>query len=286
MKRPRFIILLSAFALLTAALAAPFAIQLYRALIGFHVKETIPPALPPDLSRPAILVFSKTNRYRHGQAIAAVNALAKDIGVRRKWSVVVTENGAVHNPRDLARFDAIVWNNVTGDVLTPAQRAALRAYVRRGGGFVGLHASGDPGIVWPWYVESVIGARFTGHPKNPQFQSALLVVEDTSHPATEMLPKHWRRTDEWYSFDASVRSRGFHVLASLDEASYIARAWNGADLRMGGDHPVMWWHCEGRGRAFYSAMGHKAEAFAEPLMRQSLEGAIAWAARRTGAGCN
>jgi type 1 glutamine amidotransferase len=47
---------------------------------------------------------------------------------------------------------------------------------------------------------------------------------------------------------------------------------------MGADHPIIWSHCVGRGRSFYSALGHKGEYYAEPLHVELLEGAIAWAA--------
>ena len=55
---------------------------------------------------------------------------------------------------------------------------------------------------------------------------------------------------------------------------------------MGRDHPIIWWHCRGRRRVLYSILGRQAEACAEPLYREVLEGAIAWAARLEGDGCD
>jgi type 1 glutamine amidotransferase len=54
---------------------------------------------------------------------------------------------------------------------------------------------------------------------------------------------------------------------------------------MGADHPIAWWHCVGKGRAFYSAMGHQATAYSEPEYRQMLQGAIAWALHKDGPDC-
>jgi hypothetical protein len=48
---------------------------------------------------------------------------------------------------------------------------------------------------------------------------------------------------------------------------------------MGDDHPILWKHCVGQGRVFYSAMGHTAETYAEPAYRDVLQRAIAWAGR-------
>jgi uncharacterized protein len=265
-------------ALIPVIIIAP---TLYRVFVGLRVYETEPPVLPQTIARPALLVFSKTNGFRHEDAIPAAHTMFEGIARARTWGIYATENGAVFNAEQLARFDVVVFNNVSGDVFTPEQRQALQAYIENGGGFVGFHGSGgDSKYDWTWYVNDLIGAQFIGHPMNPQFQQATLRVEDTSHPASSRLSPEWPRTDEWYSFSASARRDGYHVLAGLDESTY-----NPANLAMGADHPMIWWHCQGRGRALYSALGHRAEAYSEPAHRQMLEGAVAWAARVEGEGC-
>ena len=61
------------------------------------------------------------------------------------WALVITDKAGVMNPADLAKFDAVVWNNVSGDVLTVTQRRAFENYIRSGGGFVAVHGTaGDP----------------------------------------------------------------------------------------------------------------------------------------------
>jgi uncharacterized protein len=64
---------------------------------------------------------------------------------------------------------------------------------------------------------------------------------------------------------------------SIDESSYVPGSFFGKALAMGADHPVIWKHCVGRGRAFYSALGHTAESYAEPEYREVLKRAINWA---------
>jgi hypothetical protein len=252
--------------------------------------ETEPVALPADLPAPALLVFTKTNGFRHEEAIPAGVALIEAIAERRGWSVFHTESGAVHTPENLARFSAVVWHQVSGDVLDEAQKQALRAWLEAGGGWVGVHgAGGDGEYAWRWYVEELIGAQFIGHPMGPQFQDGKLVVEDRGHPATAGLPESFVHNEEWYSFDQSVRAKGYRVLATVDESTYSPRLeFLGADrdLRMGADHPVIWSHCVGKGRAFYSALGHQAKSYALPEMEKLLGGAIAWAARLEGEGCD
>ena len=108
----------------------------------------------------------------------------------------------------MRQFDAVIWNNISGDVLSLSQRRAFENYITNGGAFVGVHGSaGDFIYFWDWYVDTLIGARFIGHPMNPQFQNARVVVEAKEHPISRALPAEWTMNDEWYSFRASPRSR-------------------------------------------------------------------------------
>jgi uncharacterized protein len=261
------------------------AISIHRVYYGRHVYETVPPQLPAQLNHPAILVFSKTNGFRDDEAVSAGNAALAAIAKSRGWSAFFTENGAVFNSTDLSRFQAAVWNNTSGDVLTPDQKQAFRNYMENGGGFVGIHgAGGDPRYEWRWYVETLIGAEFKGHPLHPQFQRAVIHIEDPNDVTMRELPTEWSRVDEWYSFEKGPRSKGAKVLATLDERTYSPKMfWK--DIRMGADHPIIWKHCVGRGRAFYSALGHSASTYREPLHLKELENGMAWAAGLAGDGC-
>lgn len=257
----------------------------YRVYYGVHVYEFIPPQLPAHLNDTAILICSKTNGFREDSAVKTANAALRTIAQKNGWSAVVTENGAVFNPAMLSRFKATVWNNTSGDLLTPQQRIAFQTYIENGGGFVGIHgAGGDPHYDWQWYVNTIIGTQFKGHPTNPQFQEATIHVEDPDDPAMKGLGQTWVRTDEWYSFEKSPRGNGVRVLATLDEGTYQPKMfWK--DIRMGVDHPVIWEHCVGLGRVFYSALGHEASAYEEPKYLTVLEGAIRWACGLEGHAC-
>lgn len=281
-----FWIVVALLAVLAVAVALNFDTIRRVFLGGLKVYETTPPSLPAEIKRPAILVFSKTNGFRHEEAIPAANALFAQFARDKGWGLFQTENGAAFRPDILARFDAVIFNNVSGDVFTSDQRQALKDFIERGGGFVGVHGSGgDRSYAWEWYVDHLIGTQFIGHPMGPQFQEATVRVEDRKHPATRGLPQTWRRTDEWYSFEKSPREKGYRILATLDERTYEPKGPFGQDLAMGKDHPIAWWHCIGKGRVLYSAMGHRADAYGESEYRKMLLGAVDWALRREGEGC-
>ena len=249
-----------------------------RARCARYEKEsvTVP---PPPPHRPAILIFDKSTGYRDAPSVAAADAMFGAISARNDWGITRVSSAAAIIPAVLKQYDAVVWNNVSGDVLDRAQRAALRAYVERGGGFVGIHGSGgDPYYFWDWYADTLIGARFVGHTLAPQFQSARVVTEDTASAITHGLPTDWTMNDEWYSFKVSPRTTGAHVLARLDEGTYKPTMM-GAAIAMG-DHPIAWTRCVRSGRSFYTAIGHRPTSYSEPNTVRMIEQATMWAIGR------
>ena len=218
---------------------------------------------PPEA--PRVLVFTKTAGYRHASIESGVAAL-REVGAARGFGVTATEDSLAFSPDGLAPYAAVVFLNTTGDVLGPGGEAALRAYVEGGGGFVGVHAAADTEAEWPWFGR-LVGARFESH---PAVQEATLTVADAGHPATRALPARWVRTDEWYNFQGQPEA--VRVLLRLDEATYEGGT-------MGTEHPAAWAHAVGAGRSVYTALGHTAETYAEPLFRAHLGGAVCWAAR-------
>lgn len=241
--------------------------------------DETPPVLPRKIKHPALLVFEKINGFKDAPGFNAAHAALVAMAARRGWTLVFSENGAVFNARDLAKFDAVVWNNVSGDVLTVPQEDAFKAYMANGGGFAGFHgAGGDPIYVWDWYPDTLLGARFAGHPMNPQFQQATVKIDDPKSAITKGLGDGWSMTEEWYSFKNDPRATGSHILATLDESTYSPVTMGGVSIRMGADHPIAWTRCIGNGRSFYSAIGHRPENYSEPHSVTLLENGIAWAA--------
>jgi hypothetical protein len=226
--------------------------------------------------RPHVLLFQKVNGFFHADALPAARAAFTAMAERKGWDLAVTDRGGAINPATLRQFDVVIWNNNSGDVLTVSQRAALKRYIEQGGSFIGLHgAGGDPVYFWDWYADSLLGARFKAHPMSPQFQEARVVVEARTHPIAKALPAEWRMTDEWYSFRNNPRAAGATVVLTLDEASYKPLDQMSGDLRMG-DHPIAWSKCIGRGKTFYSAIGHRTESYSQPQNVALLEAAIDW----------
>ncbi|MDT0630252.1 ThuA domain-containing protein [Rubrivirga litoralis] len=239
-------------------------LALVLAVLVAGCATTEPEPAPEPTAEPRVLVFTKTAGYRHASIPDGVAAL-RALGGARGFEVDATEDSLAFAPERLAPYAAVVFLNTTGDVLGPDGEAALRAYVEGGGGWVGVHAASDTEYAWPWYGR-LVGAYFESH---PPVQEAALAVADADHPATRGLPARWMRTDEWYTFHAPPEN--VRVLLRLDGASYEGGA--------AGTPPAAWAHEVGRGRSAYTALGHTAESYAEPLFLAHLGGAVCWAAR-------
>ncbi|MCB1845238.1 MAG: ThuA domain-containing protein [Halioglobus sp.] len=274
--------------LAVAALGALWWIGAWNLVFPNQDHDSVAPALPGDLTSPAVLVFSKTNGFRHREGIAGGAEALQAMAARHGWGLFHTENGAVFNAADLSRFRVVVFLNASGDMLNEAQEQAFQAWMEQGGGWLGIHAAGDSSHAgWQWYRDNLIGADFTAHIMDPQFQIARVILENHQHPVLKGIPDLWEHEEEWYSWERSPRAEGFLILATLDEESYTPEArFLGAerDLRMG-DHPVVWANCVGDGHSVYAAMGHRADAFTQPQVARLLENALLWLTGPRDSGC-
>lgn len=214
-----------------------------------------------------VFVFTKTVGFRHDSILAARTAML-ELASTRNWSVMFTEDSEMFKADVLKNFDVVVFLLTTGDILNSEQEKAFRGFIESGGGFVGIHSASDTEYEWDWYGK-LVGAYFKSH---PQVQEAMVRIEDKDHPTTWFVPSLWSRTDEWYCFRENPRSR-VNVLATVEEATYSGGT-------MGADHPIMWWHDSLVGRAWYTAMGHTKESYADAMFMRTIGEAVEWVKRR------
>ena len=225
------------------------------------------PTANEGAQEPRILVFSKTAGFRHASiepGRAALTARAGEAGI----AVDATEDAGVFTTGTLARYGVVVFLSTTGDVLDSGQQAAMEAWVRGGGGFVGIHSASDTEYDWAWYGE-LVGAYFQSHP--PGIHAATLHVAEAVHPATAALPDPWMREDEWY--DLRDLQPGLSVLLEIDESTYKSAAENPAPS----PRPIAWYRDFDGGRTFYTALGHTSESWAEAAFLDHVWGGVVWA---------
>ena len=262
---------------------AAIGIFFYKISYGFPVTyETEKPAIPFPPNQPAVLVFSKTTGFRHGESIDASKPVFAQMARRNGWFVYETEEGGVFNPEQLHRFKAVIFNNSTGRVLSDAQQQALSRYVEAGGALVGIHGAGDNSHHWPWYETHLLGTRFSHHPINPQFQKTTVRVEPAVDPAfTRQLPPSWVHEDEWYVFFG--QPKGVQVVSYINGDQIIPDGnmlWiKDKNFGMGPYHPVAWYRPVGKGKTFYTSMGHGKDVWQDAHFVRLLENGLLWTIR-------
>jgi len=176
--------------------------------------------------------------------------------------------------RNLRDFDAILFFGVREIELTPDQRSDLMSFVKEDGkGFVVAHSGITAFLSWPEFGE-MLGGRFDQHPWN--VTTAKIVVEDPKFPAMKKFPASLVLKDEHYQLKDFSRAR-VHVLARLDPATLDLKA--PLVHRTDGDFPVAWARMHGKGRVFYSTLGHLPEVWDNPSIQRMYFEALRWALR-------
>jgi len=243
------------------------------------LNDSIPSLLKLDKDDYNVLLYSKANGWVHEDAIAVAKEIFLRIAQKQNWKLTISDDSALFNTVQLSYFDVVIWNNVTGQTLDSIQRETFKNYIETGGGFVGIHGSGDDSHQWEWYDKNVIRTLFSHHPMKPQFQvGALNKIGDSVFPAAKDFPDQWKWEEEWYVFYESPKQHGSTVLFNLDESNLVMvgekedKQWG-----MGEDHPIVWYHCQEKGKVFYTAMGHKGTYYQDTLYQQLLIEAVEWA---------
>jgi type 1 glutamine amidotransferase len=220
----------------------------------------------PKQEKTRVLIFSKTNGYRHGSIPAGIAAIKK-LGLENDFDVDATEDSTAFNIDNLRKYSAVIFLSTTGKVFGPNEENALKQYINSGGGFVGIHAATDCEYNWQWYGD-LVGGYFKSHPKQ---QTAKFMVVNKDHLSTKHLPDVWERFDELYNF--KYLSPDITVLINIDEQSY-----KGGEN--GKNHPMAWYHEYEGGRAFYTELGHTDESYADPNYLKHILGGILWVSEK------
>jgi type 1 glutamine amidotransferase len=226
-----------------------------------------------------VLVIGQTKGFEHDSvpdAMASVWKMGQDsdlwttfIRTDTEW---ITKAKPVRNGKNLDYFDVLVFASTTGEMdLTDEQKKDMMAFIHDDGkGFVGIHAALDTNYKWPEYGE-MIGGWFNEHPWGT-FQ-APIINEGGNFPATAQFPQNCVKRDEIYQAKEWSRDK-VNVLLRLDETKLNYN--NPRVHRDDHDFAVAWSKMYGKGRVFYSTLGHTNEAWKDPDIYKMYFEAIKW----------
>ncbi len=227
------------------------------------------PQVPPKKAR-RVLIFSLTKGFRHSAVECGAFAL-REMGKRSgAYEAEESVDPAVFGPDRLRRYDAVIFNNTSGQLFEePERKEGLLSYVRGGGGIVGVHAATDCFYEWPEFGE-MMGGYFDGHPWH---EEVAMRIEEPDHPVLAAFGgrTEFRVKDEIYQFKNPYSRSRLRVLISLDTTK-IDMTKKGIK-RTDNDFAVSWVRPYGRGRVFYCSLGHREEIFWNPVvLRHFLDG--------------
>ncbi len=215
--------------------------------------------------------------------------MLKEIGEKAGYEIEVTQTFKdLEKVGQFKDYDAIVLYT-TGNPLI--SREGLLKWLRSGGALIGIHTATDSfhhpmgGDVpmtdseiakwvipdWPDYTK-IMGAAFKTHGKQ---QTVSFKINDPNHPATKPIPADWQIRDEIYQFDRY--NKDVHLLLSIDTEKLSDEALKELKMKKGEFYPVSWTNTEGKGRVFYTSLGHREDVWTNPVWQQHLLGGIAWA---------
>ena len=257
-----------------------------------------------------VLFITESRGFVHGvvnrgkASLALAEKVMTEIGEKSGdfEAVCSQDSRKMITKENLETFDAVFFYTTGSLPLSPTQKADLLDFVRKGGGFGGTHSASDTFYDWPEYGK-LIGGYFDGHPWH---QKIKVVVEDKSHPATKHLGDSFEIDDEIYQFRTPYDRKRLHILLSMDRAVDRPRlsvegkevkltvqggkptlVVDGAEKpavgfsyegprgnRKDGDNALAWVQEYGKGRTFYTALGHRPEVWKDERFQKHLLGGL------------
>ena len=260
-------------------------------------------ALPSHIfagTKKSVLVFTKSSGWEHdvvkrvGGKLSIVEQAITSLGNKQGFNVTCTKDGRVFDSKDFHKYAAVAFFT-TGDLTTvgtdknpPMSAQGKQSFlnaIHNGIGFVGIHAASDTFHTQPdpqdnsnRYIAHgdksdpylrMLGGEFITHGSNPRLQDAKITVNDPKFPGLEGVTSPFTFNDEWYSLK-DFRT-DLHVILTIDTKGMIGKPYERPP------YPMTWARMEGKGRVFYSTLGHTQEAWQDPDIRKMYFEAVKWA---------
>jgi type 1 glutamine amidotransferase len=187
---------------------------------------------------------------------------------KRTGKTVEPENCGRVNKDTLKNFDVVLFFT-TGNPLTKQELADLEEWVKAGGAFTGTHCATD--TLYGTTYGALVGGYFDGHPWH---QKIKVKVEDAHHPAAAGFTSGAEITDEIYQFKDNPYSREkLHIILSVDNSSIDVGKGKRKDM----DYAISWCQNYGKGKSFYTSLGHRKEVWKDERFQKHLLGGLKWA---------
>jgi uncharacterized protein len=244
-----------------------------------------------------VLFFSKSSGFEHSvikrkdDEPSHAEKILREIGAKNNIEFTFTKDGRIFTPANIAKYDAFFFYT-TGDLteegkdknppMSPEGKGAFLEAIRKGKGFIGTHSATDTfhspgnkdhgderykadGDNADPYVK-MIGAEFIKHGEQ---QTSRMIVADKKFPGLSAVKPDFAPLEEWYSLKNFAPN--LHVLLIQDTSEMKNNMYQRPP------YPATWARMHGKGRVFYTSMGHREDIWTNPVFQEVLAGGINWA---------
>lgn len=256
-------------------------------------------AAPADGRKRRLLFLTKSSGFEHlvvkrkEGKLAWAERILTDLGKANNFDVTCTKNGSDIGAANLGKYDAFFFyttGNLTqpsrdgGDAITPDGKLALLGAIASGKGFVGSHCASDTFHTTadrdarrknqknPDPYIRMIGGEFISHGRQ---QSTRMTVIDSAFPGMKKAGSSFEMHEEWYALKNFAPD--LHVILRGETKGMEGRDYQRPPF------PATWARKHGRGRVFYTSMGHREDVWTHPIFQSILLGGISWAFRNVNA---
>jgi type 1 glutamine amidotransferase len=257
-------------------------------------------SLAPSISRadeshppPRLLFYHRSAGFEHSVVKVTdgkpcyAETILRPLCKRNDWELVSTKDGDVFTPENIASFDAFLFYT-TGDLTAatatdgskPMSKEGKQAFldaIHNGKGYVGFHCAsdtfhspGDQGAAQPVGQRDphidMVGGEFIVHGSQ---QPATMTVVDPKFPGAGDLGRNFAMHEEWYSLKNFADD--LHVLLVNETADMHDKCYERPPF------PASWIRNHGKGRVFYTSMGHREDVWISRQFQNLVVGGITWA---------
>lgn len=207
-----------------------------------------------------IAFYTERNDLAHISFVHEANKWFSKMAAIYNFSYDSTIDWSKLNTDFLSHYQVVLFLDTRPDA--PEQRQAFENYMEHGGAWMGFHFAGfalTPSEFpqnWDWYHNKFLGAgQYVSNTWRPT--SAILRVEDSTHPATKNLPSTFKSSpNEWYRWEKDLRlNPDIKILLSIDSSSFpLGTGPKLNEIWHSGYYPVAW--TNKKYRMIYVNMGH------------------------------
>jgi uncharacterized protein len=210
----------------------------------------------------ALIVWGGWEGHQPGQCAEIIERFL----IEDRFSVSKENKTSAFADPDLARFDLIVPIYTMGTI-ADAEAKNVSVAVESGVGLAGYHGGMGDSFRANTDYQFMTGGQWVAHPGN--IISYRVNIIDRNDPITAGIEDFDYVSEQYYMHvDPSNR-----VLATTTFSGDYCYWIQGVQM------PVVWKRRHGRGRVFYSSLGHVAAEFSVPEMATLFRRGMRWAAR-------